>query len=103
MQQQAIQEDESETESNAANHVMEKDAEKSHEDHIPTVELPDAQDGRDQEAQPEAEPQHRNVIAGEDYSVFTESQKRSIIVAGSFLAWFSPVSTFRYHNPSLIS
>lgn len=47
---------------------------------------------KDVEAAQPAETQHGNAIAGEDYSVFTTHQKRSIIVAGSFLAWFSPVS-----------
>ena len=33
-----------------------------------------------------------DIVASEDYSVFTVGQKRSIILAGSFVGWFSPVS-----------
>jgi multidrug resistance protein len=35
---------------------------------------------------------HSNVLATEDYSVFTVGQKRAIIFAGSFAAWFSPMT-----------
>lgn len=35
---------------------------------------------------------HSNVLAKEDYSVFTVGQKRAIIFAGSFAAWFSPMT-----------
>lgn len=35
---------------------------------------------------------HTDVIAKEDFSVFTMGQKKAIIVAGSFLGLFSPVS-----------
>jgi multidrug resistance protein len=35
---------------------------------------------------------HSNVLASEDYSVFTVGQKRAIIFAGSFAAWFSPMT-----------
>ena len=31
-------------------------------------------------------------IEKEDYSVFTVPQKRAIILSGSFISWFSPVS-----------
>jgi hypothetical protein len=32
-----------------------------------------------------------HLVATEDYSVFTVGQKRAIIFAGSFAAWFSPM------------
>jgi len=32
-----------------------------------------------------------HLVANEDYSVFTVGQKRAIIFAGSFAAWFSPM------------
>jgi multidrug resistance protein len=35
---------------------------------------------------------YSNVLATEDYSVFTVGQKRAIIFAGSFAAWFSPMT-----------
>lgn len=35
---------------------------------------------------------HSNFLASEDYSVFTVGQKRAIIFAGSFAAWFSPMT-----------
>jgi hypothetical protein len=35
---------------------------------------------------------HSTVLASEDYSVFTVGQKRAIIFAGSFAAWFSPMT-----------
>lgn len=38
-----------------------------------------------------------SVVASEDYSVFTTNQKRSIIVAGSFAAWFSPMTGSIYY------
>ena len=44
-----------------------------------------------------------HLVANEDYSVFTVGQKRAIIFAGSFAAWFSPMaslipfSTFNQH------
>jgi hypothetical protein len=43
-------------------------------------------------AEPAAEqPDHSNVVAAEDYSIFTVPQKRAIIVTGSFAALFSPM------------
>jgi hypothetical protein len=35
-----------------------------------------------------------HLVATEDYSVFTVGQKRAIIFAGSFAAWFSPMVSF---------
>jgi hypothetical protein len=35
-----------------------------------------------------------HLVANEDYSVFTVGQKRAIIFAGSFAAWFSPMASF---------
>ena len=32
-----------------------------------------------------------HLVANEEYSVFTVGQKRAIIFAGSFAAWFSPM------------
>lgn len=43
------------------------------------------------------EPSGSRVVANEDYSVFTTNQKRSIIVAGSFAAWFSPMTGSIYY------
>jgi hypothetical protein len=37
-----------------------------------------------------------HLVANEDYSVFTVGQKRAIIFAGSFAAWFSPMVS---HTP----
>ena len=34
-----------------------------------------------------------HLVANEDYSVFTVGQKRAIIFAGSFAAWFSPMAS----------
>ena len=33
-----------------------------------------------------------DVLAEKDYSIFTVPQKKTIILAGSFIGWFSPVS-----------
>ena len=38
---------------------------------------------------------HSHLVANEDYSVFTVGQKRAIIFAGSFAAWFSPMVSQR--------
>jgi MFS family permease len=38
------------------------------------------------------QPDRSGVLAKEDYSVFTIGQKRAIIFAGSFAAWFSPMT-----------
>jgi MFS family permease len=38
------------------------------------------------------QPDRSGVLAKEDYSVFTVGQKRAIIFAGSFAAWFSPMT-----------
>ncbi|KXT04094.1 hypothetical protein AC578_4915 [Pseudocercospora eumusae] len=43
-----------------------------------------------------------HAISSEDYSIFTTGQKRAIIVAGPFAAWFSPMSGSLYH-PALNS
>lgn len=37
-------------------------------------------------------PDHSDVLAKEEYSVFTVGQKRAIIFAGSFASWFSPMT-----------
>lgn len=41
-----------------------------------------------------------HLVASEDYSVFTVGQKRAIIFAGSFAAWFSPMVSL---TPSAIA
>lgn len=41
---------------------------------------------------PSERPDRSDVVAKEDYSVFTVGQKRAIIFAGSFAAWFSPMT-----------
>jgi len=44
-----------------------------------------------------------HLVANEDYSVFTVGQKRAIIFAGSFAAWFSPmVSVILPPTPTII-
>jgi hypothetical protein len=40
---------------------------------------------------------HGNVVAKEDYSVFTVPEKRAIIFFSSFTAWFSPMSGAIYY------
>jgi hypothetical protein len=40
-----------------------------------------------------------HLVATEDYSVFTVGQKRAIIFAGSFAAWFSPMVSFIFLLP----
>ena len=51
----------------------------------------DAEKDEDVEASAEQPSQHDDVLAKEDYSVFTVPQKRAIVLAGSFIGWFSPV------------
>ena len=46
---------------------------------------------KDIEASNDPASQRPDIVASEDYSVFTVGQKRSIVLAGSFIAWFSPV------------
>ena len=41
-----------------------------------------------------------HLVANEDYSAFTVGQKRAIIFAGSFAAWFSPMVS---HSPPQLS
>lgn len=50
------------------------------------TELTDTAEDKDVEAAAPA------LLASENYSVFTVPQKRAIVVAGSFLGLFSPVS-----------
>ena len=38
-----------------------------------------------------------DLVAKEDYSVFTVPQKRAIVVAGSFIGWFSPMTGAIYY------
>jgi hypothetical protein len=85
-------ENESEDDSPAVKHDTDKGQEKDLSTNVDNTEPTDALKDKDVEAQQKVDPQHRNVLAGEDYSAFTVPQKRAIIVAGSFLAWFSPVS-----------
>lgn len=92
MQHSVSKEDESDDDGLAIQHVDEKDPEKSLSNDLDTNEPSDTAQPKDIEKQEEPNTQQHNVIAGEDYSVFTVPQKRAIIVAGSFLAWFSPVS-----------
>lgn len=75
----------------ASQHASEIGADEKSEDKIEPDRIK-KDDEKDVEAAQPAETEHGDAIAGEDYSVFTVNQKRSIIVAGSFLAWFSPVS-----------
>lgn len=61
------------------------------------AELPAAADKNAQQdektpAATEAQKDFSNVIAKEDYSVFTVWQKRWIILAASFASWFSPMT-----------
>jgi multidrug resistance protein len=69
----------------------------------PPTDVPlraDSQDDSSKDVNPpatSAEPaiekvDHSTVLASEDYSVFTVGQKRAIIFAGSFAAWFSPMT-----------
>lgn len=41
--------------------------------------------------------QRADVLAKENYSVFTVPQKRAIILVGSFVGWFSPMSGSIYY------
>ena len=92
-QRDTSKEDESEDGGPDVEHVTDKDREKDLSTEFDdTIEPTDAPKDKDVEAQQGVDPQHPNVMAGEDYSAFTVPQKRAIIVAGSFLAWFSPVS-----------
>lgn len=56
-----------------------------------------AQDEKEDDAPTEPPAQQANPVASEDYSVFTVNQKRSIILAGSFIGWFSPMSGSIYY------
>lgn len=38
-----------------------------------------------------------DLVAKEDYSVFTVPQKRAIILAGSYISWFSPMTGAIYY------
>ena len=95
MQHNNSKEDESDDDKPVIQHADEKDPEESLPNDLDTNGPSDAAQPKDIEKQEEPAPQQSNVIAGEDYSVFTVPQKRAIIVAGSFLAWFSPVSRSR--------
>lgn len=91
-QQHKSKEDESEDDSRISQHVVDRDPEKVLSTQLDVDEANGEPARRNADGQDEPIPPNANVIAGEDYSVFTVPQKRSIIVAGSFLAWFSPVS-----------
>ncbi|KAF2773603.1 MFS general substrate transporter [Teratosphaeria nubilosa] len=49
------------------------------------------------EAEPAVEHPQPDIVAKEDYSVFTKNQKRALIIAGSFAAWFSPMTGSIYY------
>lgn len=93
--QRTIQEDGSEGESPASEPAGEKHQENGTTNDVGIHDATKEQHEQDIENQDQSGVQNPNTIAGEDYSVFTTPQKRSIIVAGSFLAWFSPVSHSR--------
>lgn len=52
---------------------------------------------KDVEATVESSTEGADVVAKEDYSVFTVPQKRAIVFAGSFIAWFSPMTGAIYY------
>jgi hypothetical protein len=91
-QQHTPKEDDSEEDGPISQHAEDQDLEKGLSTRLGIDETNEEQAKSDANEQDVSTPPHANVIAGEDYSVFTVPQKRSIIVAGSFLAWFSPVS-----------
>ncbi|KAF2487046.1 major facilitator superfamily domain-containing protein [Neohortaea acidophila] len=74
---------------------------KSHDD--PTTSLheqsehaqPSDNEKKDVEAQ--VSPAAHAALATEDFSIFTVPQKRAIIVAGSFISWFSPMTGSIYY------
>lgn len=96
-QKYASKADGEEDDKSIVEHVAEKDQEQEKDlsTDFDTTEHTGAHDDKDVEAQQEEQPQYRTTLASEDYSAFTVPQKRAIIVAGSFLAWFSPVSEAR--------
>ena len=91
-QQDIPKEDESEDDAPISQQTVDQDPEKGRSAQLDIEKADEERATSDVEEQDDPTPPHANVIAGEDYSVFTVPQKRSIIVAGSFLAWFSPVS-----------
>ena len=42
-------------------------------------------------------PVQLDLVAKEDYSVYTVPQKRAIVLAGSFISWFSPMTGSIYY------
>lgn len=46
---------------------------------------------------PVESPHKANLVATEEYSVFTVPQKRAIVLAGSYLSWFSPMTGAIYY------
>lgn len=52
---------------------------------------------KDVEATVEPPVESNGLVASEDYSVFTIPQKRAIILAGSFISWFSPMTGAIYY------
>lgn len=52
---------------------------------------------KDVEATERTHIQANDLVAKEDYSVFTVPQKRAIILAGSFISWFSPMTGSIYY------
>ena len=53
----------------------------------------------EEDIEPATEPptERQDLVASEDFSVFTVPQKRAIILAGSFIGWFSPMSGSIYY------
>lgn len=60
-------------------------------DHEDAPRIDDGQ-GKDLETADNPSSKRADMVANEDYSVFTVGQKRAIVLAGSYIAWFSPVS-----------
>lgn len=52
---------------------------------------------KDVESAVGSSPTQDDLVAKEDYSVFTVPQKRAIVLAGSFIGWFSPMTGAIYY------
>ena len=80
---------------------QDSDREKDVEDKNTSVghEVPRNDAGNEKNVDDSAEPtsERPNIVANEDYSLFTIPQRRAIILAGSFIGWFSPMSGSIYY------
>ena len=89
----------SNTPENSPKEAQGQSASTNHDDNPPN----DIANEKDIEVSDQPDLQTTGILAKEDYSIFTVPQKRAIILAGSFIGWFSPVCQYQENEFSSIA